>query len=502
MLSGIVSIALVVSGLMFYLAYYGFRYRQIRSVGIFSILMIAMGLHAFGYVFELQSKTLADALMWLKIQYVGISFYPLILYNVVVRSSDSHPHGYRKYVSSVNLALAISGFLTLFSVWLYPLLTGYYKGAYLIKMPLGLMLSYEYGPLYYLQGITLLIVVGGALYQLIEQLITDPNVRDSKQIALITAFTIPIIAVPIHILFRDQWGIDIWPMVFFPMALFFYYALKRYDVQFLSQLTHEMLLHAIDDMVIVVDKRNEVLLMNEAASRKGSPFAFLKVGLPIAANTEAHRLLNSTLQVTPWFERFYLVKTHLLPSPYGQMYIVKDETENTVTRANLVALARTDDLTQLFNRRYFAEYIETASSGYMVIMDVDYFKVINDTYGHTIGDFVLIAIAEGMRRYFPEAVKVRYGGEEFAMIIENTTIDHIKDSFKSFNYAMNNRLYRYVQASRELDDRTIEVLKSLNVTLSVGISAYESGKVKEAILRADQMLYQVKNNGRNAIQIS
>ena len=118
MLSGIVSIALVVSGLMFYLAYYGFRYRQIRSVGIFSILMIAMGLHAFGYVFELQSKTLADALMWLKIQYVGISFYPLILYNVVVRSSDSHPHGYRKYVSSVNLALAISGFLTLFSVWL------------------------------------------------------------------------------------------------------------------------------------------------------------------------------------------------------------------------------------------------------------------------------------------------------------------------------------------------------------------------------------------------
>ncbi|MBF0216236.1 MAG: diguanylate cyclase [Candidatus Omnitrophica bacterium] len=170
----------------------------------------------------------------------------------------------------------------------------------------------------------------------------------------------------------------------------------------------------------------------------------------------------------------------------------------TIHNAKLYHLAITDGLTQLRIHRYFQqrlqeELIRSAKFNHpvsLIMSDIDHFKKFNDTYGHQMGDLVLMETAKLFRTNVRDVdIAARYGGEEFAIVMPETGKD---EAFK-----MAEKLRKAVEAHDYPSQKG-----TLKVTVSLGVSTYpfDSTDKDELIKFADQALYRAKDGGRNQVQ--
>ncbi len=161
-------------------------------------------------------------------------------------------------------------------------------------------------------------------------------------------------------------------------------------------------------------------------------------------------------------------------------------------------LATQDSLTQLYNHRFFKEqmqinleYCKRYDGIFSLIMvDIDYFKKFNDTYGHLVGDAVLRQVAELLKKSIRKAdIICRYGGEEIAIILPHTANENAR--------FLANKLCKLVCEHKFQVSKDEET----NVTISLGVSTYpESGDtVTDLIEVADKCLYKAKQSGRNQV---
>lgn len=158
-------------------------------------------------------------------------------------------------------------------------------------------------------------------------------------------------------------------------------------------------------------------------------------------------------------------------------------------------LAKTDGLTGLLNR---SSLFDAASQEFariqryerplsVLMLDIDRFKQVNDTYGHQVGDTVIQRVAASLKETLREVDIVgRYGGEEFAVILPETTLSQAADVAERIRLQIS-------QQSIATDTG------NLTFTVSLGVAAYEVGmsSIDQVLKQADQALYQAKSNGRN-----
>lgn len=167
----------------------------------------------------------------------------------------------------------------------------------------------------------------------------------------------------------------------------------------------------------------------------------------------------------------------------------------------LKELSSKDHLTQLYNRRYFAEAAATMQSLSVrnnhhisiIILDVDNFKRINDKYGHSIGDKVIVSLSRILENNCRKSdIVARWGGEEFVILLYNTTITYAQ------NVAENIR--------KNVEDFYVETKSDkLRFTLSLGVSEFEPQTDKDiecTISRADKALYTAKESGKNMVVVN
>ncbi len=169
------------------------------------------------------------------------------------------------------------------------------------------------------------------------------------------------------------------------------------------------------------------------------------------------------------------------------------------TNRRLELLSITDGLTKLYNHRHFQDQLARAfeeSQRYerplsLAIIDIDFFKRVNDTHGHAVGDEVLRELA----RVFHESIRstdlaARYGGEEFAVMMPETNLE---DGLV------------FAEKIRDMIERTPVRTQAgeLKTTVSIGVATVPHSKLhsaKELIVAADKALYRAKRNGRNQVQ--
>lgn len=161
-------------------------------------------------------------------------------------------------------------------------------------------------------------------------------------------------------------------------------------------------------------------------------------------------------------------------------------------------LATTDGLTELYNHRYFQEQmlmmVENAKrydrEFSLIILDIDFFKKFNDTFGHQAGDAVLRQVAHTLKKNVRATdIVCRYGGEEMSIILPNTPKDEASSTAQKICERVANNKYKLSND------------KEGHVTISLGVATYphDGSTPSEIIEAADKRLYSAKNNGRNRV---
>ncbi|CAH1213668.1 Pole remodelling regulatory diguanylate cyclase [Vibrio harveyi] len=150
---------------------------------------------------------------------------------------------------------------------------------------------------------------------------------------------------------------------------------------------------------------------------------------------------------------------------------------------DLFRMANQDSLTGLWNRRFlFGQTCDSDEQRNIAMLDIDFFKKVNDNYGHDGGDAALVMVANILKIYFPDDVITRFGGEEFCI--------QAYGSYDDFVTRLEQMRQRVEKTPIPYQDDQIQV------TISVGVSNIK-GNLDQQIKVADDRLYQAKGNGRN-----
>ncbi len=178
-----------------------------------------------------------------------------------------------------------------------------------------------------------------------------------------------------------------------------------------------------------------------------------------------------------------------------QFYLMKQKLDNEYKAIKELSL--TDPLTKIKNRRSFfdisEEYLKLAIKRKkplsLMILDIDFFKKVNDTYGHTIGDDILKLLAKTVPLALRETdVFARYGGEEFVILLPDSSLQNSIQVAQKVRSIIEQKTYKGTK-------------HNLNITVSIGLAELTNEQtVQELITKADELLYKAKENGRNRVE--
>ena len=197
----------------------------------------------------------------------------------------------------------------------------------------------------------------------------------------------------------------------------------------------------------------------------------------------------------------------LIPQETDYLQQLASQTSTTINRANVYAEilkhATLDALTGFYNRRQMEERIkqEIASakrkhtSLCAIMIDIDYFKRVNDTYGHAAGDFILKTVSKIMRSQLREYdIAARYGGEEFAVLLPFTEEDEAVMVAERLRKAVENKIIDIEKVNSKDNTKTIKI------TISLGVYKFKNtDKNSDLLINADKALYDAKETGRNKV---
>ncbi len=296
-------------------------------------------------------------------------------------------------------------------------------------------------------------------------------------------------------------------------GIFFGPAIFKFNMFDILPLAWDTIIGEIKDGIIVIDNRERILDYNDSAklifpalkqSSVGKPIAVtLKVFGPYMDRMRTVGQIDEELKIslagsTVFFNIRIFPVTNNREKVVGKTILVTDVTEKTKLLQKLHSLASIDDLTRVYNRRYFFELFEIEIDRAqrkkqplsLILIDLDKFKRVNDNYGHAVGDTVLKEVAafckNSLRRF---DILGRYGGEEFIVFLPETKLSEA---------------HMVAERIRTTIERTPITIgeKSLSITSSFGIASRESeaGITSDMLFAlADKALYEAKEKGRNTV---
>ncbi len=183
--------------------------------------------------------------------------------------------------------------------------------------------------------------------------------------------------------------------------------------------------------------------------------------------------------------------------------VIKKDKQLTILNTKYKLESITDSMTKLYNRKYFdtifdnMPFIANANNWKcaFIMVDIDYFKQYNDTYGHDMGDEALKKVASTLKEYFDKKYEFvfRLGGEEFGVVLFDISEDSLENCLKDINYKI---------LELEIEHKNSKILDI--VSISMGAIIYEPHtyiSANKLYKQADECLYKSKENGRNQYHI-
>jgi len=281
----------------------------------------------------------------------------------------------------------------------------------------------------------------------------------------------------------------------------------------------EQTFDTVPDLIAIIDRNYRIMRLNKAMADKMGVHPRDAIGAnchKVCHGTD-HPIDNCPLRMSladgkehsaevsePRLGGAFLVSVTPLRNNGGEqpemfVHVARDITDRKIFEEKLRTLAITDSLTEVWNRRYFLRLAQREldrSKRYggqlaLIMIDLDHFKVINDTYGHDVGDEALKKVAELARISMRQVdIFARYGGEEFVAMLPETGMEQA--------VRVAERLRQKVAETPLTADN-----RPVRITLSIGVAVAEPKATDLATLlkNADQAMYKAKQNGRDRVEV-
>lgn len=416
-----------------------------------------------------------------------------------------------------SLAIAVSAIplVTLVLVLTNPMHQWFWSSWDIVTIDLVSKLDTQKGPWFSIHTVYAYALVLIATTILVFSLTTS---RQHKRAAL-AAIGAPITAVGINGLFvsplNPNPGLDYSVIAFAAaVAILDRWIVRKGLFQSFSVI-RDRVVEELDDAVLVVTRSLTIIDSNMAARRLLSPNSNSLVGRKLAdilgrSNDSASLFGATNPEVTIGARAFELSLTKLQSGLSGSDYsiVFRDITKRQAAehalltaKRDLERQAQTDPLTELRNRRTLMEELTSNIAGTrksngafsLLLIDLDHFKRVNDTYGHDCGDTVLIRVASVLNRIARSTdIVYRIGGEEFAMLLPDTDEEGAVQCAERLQTALRSEMFEPIGSA------------PFSVSASVGVATtVDCAPTAARVFRAaDQALYRAKNAGRDRVRVS
>ena len=498
---------------------------SLTLAGVLLSVFVWSGAYAMSWSFV----GLNEKVLWLKIMYLGVGAVPTLFLIFTIKVTR-----HENWLTRRNLfLLGVEPFVMIVLVWfathlvfdqIEPGLAGGFTVLH-IERGVGFWINAIYSYAIMLLGLGILGL--GCLH-------ANPFFR-RQYLTILAGSIVPFVAgIHVQLSYTKLAGLDMTPISFGISSLIYAYAVFRHQLVDLLPVARGSLIESMSDGILVLDEQGRIVDINPAMKNflDEEPAALLGRNFSTILNNWAY---NSD-QLLDGFETHTEIKLPQKPPRYldlrftplyaddqklsGRLIVIRDvtdlkEVEQDLRRANdrlltqlieigtlqsqLREQAIRDALTGVFNRRYLEETLarelsRAARESYplcVIMMDLDYFKDINDTYGHEAGDVVLKTLAETVTKQSRYGDFVcRFGGEEFVLVMPNIAIEIAQERAESLHQIINALNIPYADFN-------------LTTTISMGIAWFpEHGASKEELLRAaDKAMYTAKHTGRNRVVV-
>ena len=376
------------------------------------------------------------------------------------------------------------------------------------------ILRFEHGPLYILTYIFIAMSCVASDALVIYRLF-DWRGKYRTQMMVLLCSTIPLILATV-ISFINIYFIPGGYHFYLPVALAFSViiiavGIMRFDMfEIIPRATvvaRDSILNSIREAFVLVDVEMNYLMSNSSAQKIFRGLADTHKGSAVMKVTDWPKELavltpdmeNNAISfsLTGNETRHYIANINRISGSIGWIILIQDITDNFVLMKQLEEAAHTDALTGLFNRRFFMilanqhyeQELRSKRPYCIMLIDLDFFKNINDTHGHLAGDEMLRETAQHIKSNIrPYDLLARYGGEEFIILVSSADV---RESFK---------LAERIRVSIE-NMTCIHNQEKMKITCSIGLYPYSGDSLTDMLKNADAAMYSAKQKGRNRVEI-
>lgn len=470
--------------------------------------ILAIAFWSITYALEIAAAEVETKLLWANLQFIGIGTAPILWLQTVrrlLRLEAKRPFLCRTLwiIPAVTLLLALTDrYHGLFREQ-YRLVS--VSGVRLLEADYGLWHNLVFIPFQY-------VLYAAALIHLIRSSVQARPFYRRRYIYMLSAALVPFLGSLFYVLGAEPFTlVNPTPVLLTITVIIFSVLVFRYHLFDVRPVARASIVENLSDGVLVLDSRLRIVDFNPAARQIFPLLSESSIGIP-AANLFGNNgllggLLSEQAGEAAHFQvgegeqrRIYRCTRTVVPGnrvrDLATVLIFDDETEERRLMERLEELASLDALTGLPNRRTifgrFEEELERARRhGHpiaLIIMDLDHFKRVNDNYGHAAGDEVLKVLGRVLKESARRADVIgRYGGEEFALCLPETT----PEAAMQFAERLRKRVELLRVAAGEDD---------LYVTSSFGVCGRHrvgNEELRELLSHADAALYRAKHLGRN-----
>ncbi|MCI1965257.1 MAG: diguanylate cyclase [Oscillospiraceae bacterium] len=472
------------------------------------LLCFAVCFYIIGYSMELNSEGVAQILFWNRLEYVGIPFISA-LWLAVGLMYTGH---YNRHRHALFAAIYAVPFLTLIFR-----LTNKYHHLYLSSIDFvreygTLRLVKEPGIWMYVQAVHSTVMIFITMSLLLHYSIQmEEAVRDKVRL-IVAASLFSVTGLALAMMKPFGLHIDYMALCLPIAGILVSVAILRYDFLEAKSTARSRVFESDRNAIVLMNQYHRIIDYNKNAKCLFDRLNVTVTRMPInkmfphipqmlkgLLSTETG-VIQLPIDGEKRYYEFSTKKIDVARGQQGQIKTIRDVTETTLLNKNLRRQAMMDELSGLSNRRAFIQIGQkriqkSETSGcamYLLMMDLDYFKRVNDRYGHQMGDRVVQAFGRILKKIFSEGHLIaRIGGEEFAVLLSGC------DSGLVCAYAEEVRKHM-----EQLDFSCEE--ETFCVTVSVGVARKDiAGQTLDSLMRAaDQALYRSKDRGRNCVTVN